>query len=421
MAAAMSRADDHAASRAFAGVAARHDARPRNPSEAALRNTRTLLLKPVGDKCNLACPYCYEMTRRPGGVAAGRMSLATLEAVLANLLPHVPKPFDIFIHGGEPLLAGRDYFEALLAIAHRHAMPNEIRWGVQTNGVLIDDAFAEFFAAHAFSVGVSLDGPAAIHDAQRPQHNGTGSHARAVAGVERLKRADVAFGVTAVVTRRLAETAGGAAQLLDHFAGLGATQFDAHPAWTPFGDAREENLDPHAYARFMLDLFDAWTARGDPAIRIRSFEEFFKGMTGAGGETCFRSERCMTILGVDPDGGASPCTRPFGAEHRFGDLAAHGFDEIVRDEGYRRFAAAEAAGRAAHAACRWESLCGSGGCPHERLRDGAQAVDGRHVYCTCHEDENGGAGGYPALFAGLMRRVEDVLRDWASITSLQRA
>ncbi|MGD0143779.1 MAG: radical SAM protein [Rhizomicrobium sp.] len=403
----MSRADDYAASRAFAGVAARHDARPRSPSEAALRNTRTLLLKPVGDKCNLACPYCYEMTRRPGGMSAGRMSPVTLESVFANLLPHVPKPFDIFVHGGEPLLAGRDYFEALVAAARRHAGSGEIRWGVQTNGVLIDEAFAEFFAAHAFNVGVSLDGPPAIHDAQRPQHNGTGSHARAVAGIERLKRADVAFGITAVITRRLAETEGGAALLLDHFAGLGATQFDVHPAWTPFGDARDENLDPAAYARFILELFDSWTARGDPAIRIRSFEEFFKGMTGASGETCFRAGRCLSILGVDPDGSASPCTRPFGAEHRFGNLAARGFDEIVGGEGYRRFAADEAAGRAAHAACKWANLCGSGGCPHERLRDGAQAVDGRHVYCTC--DETGNVGGYPAIFAGLIRRVEYVL------------
>jgi uncharacterized protein len=159
----------------------------------------------------------------------------------------------------------------------------------------------------------------------------------------------------------------------------------------------------------MVDLFEAWIARGDPKIRIRSFEEFFKGMTGASSETCFRSGRCMTIVGVDPDGGATPCTRPFGPEYRFGDLARRGFDEVVRSEGYRRFATAEAVGRAAHAACKWSYLCGSGGCPHERLRDGAQAVDGRNVYCTCDEDEDGSAGGYPALFTALVRRVEKVL------------
>ncbi len=73
----------------------------RQQQAMAIARTRTLLLKPVGDICNLGCPYCYEAERRVS-LGTGRMKFSALTAVLDNLLPFVPKPFEIYIHGGEP-------------------------------------------------------------------------------------------------------------------------------------------------------------------------------------------------------------------------------------------------------------------------------------------------------------------------------
>ncbi|MEE9330186.1 MAG: radical SAM protein [Parvularculaceae bacterium] len=371
----------------------------------AIARTGTLLLKPVGDICNLGCPYCYEAERRVS-LETGRMKFSALRAVLDNLLPFVPKPFEIFIHGGEPLLAGMDYFQRIIDHASSLCDPGDLGWGVQTNGVLLDDAWAGFLKENNFMVGLSLDGPPEVHDNQRPKHNGEGSHTDVVRAIKLLQSHDVAFGVTTVVTPRHALRDGAAAALFEHFRSIGVKLFDAHPAFTPSDGKMPWNLSPVAYSDFMLELFDAWVDHGDPSIKIRSFDEFFKGMTGFSGSTCFRSGRCINIIGVDPDGTTSACTRPFDKKYNFGNLGTEQFDQIVETDGYRAFVADESAGRERSGTCQWTGLCGSGGCPHERMTDGAQDVAGKHVYCTCHTD---GRGGFPALFHGMIDRVSGII------------
>ena len=104
--------------------------------------------------------------------------------------------------GGEPTLLGIDFFERAFALQQRHRRPGmTIHNALQTNGTRLDDAWGAFFKAHDVLVGISIDGPRELHDAYRIDKGGTGSFDRVMAGLEILKRHDVAFNVLTTVHR----------------------------------------------------------------------------------------------------------------------------------------------------------------------------------------------------------------------------
>jgi len=148
------------------------------------------MLKPVSSRCALACRYCYY--REPLVPAVGPPPgdvPAWLERFLAGLFDRAPGAVCMGWQGGEPLLAGLPYYRRVVALQARLARPGTvIDNDLQTSGVLVDDEWAAFLADWRFLVGISLDGPAALHDDARVDRAGRGTHARAMAGLERLRR-----------------------------------------------------------------------------------------------------------------------------------------------------------------------------------------------------------------------------------------
>ncbi|MBI4539369.1 MAG: radical SAM protein [Gemmatimonadetes bacterium] len=408
--AALRRADGFAAERVLGVIAApltslQGPGAPTGSGRPRTLPLRMLLIKPVGDVCNLACRYCYESLRRLHA-QRGTMTRETLRRIHENVLPYVDPPFTIYYHGGEPLLRGGDFFRAAVSLARELRAPESTEIGVQTNATLIDREWAEFFREHDVRVGVSLDGDREVNDAGRVTTRGAGSYERAVEGIRHLQAVGLRFGTIAVLTPDHARRPGAARALLEHFQGLGIREFDVHPAFSVAPDSGRWNLSPADYAGFMIELFDAWLAAGDSELLVRSFDHFYQGMTGIHADACYRAGKCTTILGVDPTGEAVPCTRPFDARYRFGNLAEQPLPAIMRAAPFQLFQEHEAAGQRRTRDCTWSMLCGHGACPHERRSAGTQAVDGVNVYCTCFE---GCEGGYPAIFSHLYRVTEELL------------
>jgi uncharacterized protein len=145
------------------------------------------------------------------------------DAVLRQIAQHALEYFeeaDVVFHAGEPLTVGLDWFttavDAFTSTATR--LNRKIRFGVQTNGVLVNDAWTKFFVEKGFMVGVSLDGPAHIHDAARRSLGGQGSHARSERGFRLLNDAGLRPNVLAVLTEAGLRQPD---ELYDYFAALG--------------------------------------------------------------------------------------------------------------------------------------------------------------------------------------------------------
>ena len=182
-----------------------------------LRGRTRLLVLQGTPFCNIDCDYCY----LPGRTVKARMPMATIRDAVRWIFDNGLGRDDLTIiwHAGEPLTLPSTWYEEAFAVA-RDAAPASWRprHAFQTNGMLIDDAWCAFFMAHGMRVGVSLDGPAALHDLHRKRRDGKGSHAAAMRGVARLRRNRVPFHVICVVTEA---TLGRPDEVMDFFAEAG--------------------------------------------------------------------------------------------------------------------------------------------------------------------------------------------------------
>jgi len=165
--------------------------------EPALQ-TRLLVLQPT-PFCNIDCSYCY----LPARDDRSRMSIATVEAVARRLLDDglLGDELAVVWHAGEPLAVPPAFYEEAFAALQRVLGPHvELQHCIQTNATLIDAAWCELFLRHRVKIGVSIDGPAELHDRHRRTRSGRGTHAQVMRGIEQLRRHGIPFHAIAVVT-----------------------------------------------------------------------------------------------------------------------------------------------------------------------------------------------------------------------------
>ena len=149
--------------------------------------------------CNLDCDYCYLPDRND----SSQMDMSVLAAVIDRVLEAgiVDKQFTAVWHAGEPMVLGIDFYEQAFAlIADRLPDNINVNHSFQTNAVLINRQWCDFFKRHNICLGISVDGPGLVHDAQRKTRNGNGTHHRVEEAVDLLRQQAVEFHVIAVLT-----------------------------------------------------------------------------------------------------------------------------------------------------------------------------------------------------------------------------
>jgi uncharacterized protein len=202
--------------------------------------------------CNLDCDYCY----LPDRDNRQRMPPDVLDRVMRQVAASglVGAELGIAWHAGEPTAVPRNWYETAFDTVKRHLGATRVTHHFQTNAVLIDPAWCDFFARHQVRIGVSLDGPAALHDRHRRTRHGQGTHARVMSGIAQLKAAGLPFHVIAVLTR---DALGRPDALVDFFAALGADQLG-------FNVEEIEAANPQS-------SLAPTGAADDPAAALRSF------------------------------------------------------------------------------------------------------------------------------------------------------
>jgi len=162
-------------------------------------SARLLILQPT-PFCNIDCDYCYLPDRN----ATQRMSMETVRLAAQRLLDDGLAGAELTVvwHAGEPLAVPVDYYRQAFEIVRRVLGPDSrVTHAIQTNATLIDPTWCELFKQHAVRIGVSIDGPAELHDLHRRTRRGRGTHARVMQGLQQLREHDIAFHAIAVVTR----------------------------------------------------------------------------------------------------------------------------------------------------------------------------------------------------------------------------
>lgn len=150
--------------------------------------------------CNIECDYCYLPDRRD----SMRMSPETVELIARSIFEHEAwwGRYTFLWHLGEPLAVPPEFYRHAFSCISRYAQgrTDDVVHSFQTNATLLDERWTEFFLEHRPRIGVSLDGPAFLHDARRRTRRGDGTHAAVMQGIRRLQDAGLPFGVICVLT-----------------------------------------------------------------------------------------------------------------------------------------------------------------------------------------------------------------------------
>ena len=179
----------------------------KKPGIPRKKSLNSILIKPAGPDCNMACAYCFYREKEALFPASSvhRMSEAVLEETTRQLFAQTVPAFSIGWQGGEPTLMGLEFFQKAVDLQVRFGRGKSVGNGLQTNGLLLDRNWAAFLNRYQFLVGLSLDGPEHVHDHLTPL-----SRVADAVGVQPLgnRRADRHSGVEGRVRERASEQYG---------------------------------------------------------------------------------------------------------------------------------------------------------------------------------------------------------------------
>jgi len=339
-----------------------------------------VLIKPASADCNLACRYCFYLPKAElyPETRIHRMPPDVHEEMIRQILRYGGDQPAFAYQGGEPTLMGLDYFRRAVDLQQTHGKPGQtICNSVQTNGILIDEEWGAFLSRYKFLVGLSLDGPAHVHDHYRLDLGGRPTHARVARAAQTLRECDAAFNVLAVVTRYAAAFA---TEIYAYFRENGWDYLQFIPAVEvdrATGRLADFSVPPLDYGRFMCKIFDHWKQDfrdGRPTVSIRLFDTLLGLYCNLSPPSCTFRRTCGIYVVIEYNGDVYSCDFFVEPHWKLGNLMHQSLRALLEGPRQREFGALKAQTPERCAECPWLPLC-RGGCLKDRARsqDGADA------------------------------------------------
>jgi uncharacterized protein len=349
----------------------------------------TFILKATST-CNLRCNYCYmfqqadrSFEHQPPVMSFGVVDSAARAIGEYCAKFHQPKALIVF-HGGEPTLAGQEWFRHAAGV-FRKQMPSgcATSFAMQSNGVLLDDAWVNLCAELGISVSISMDGTAAEHDRRRVNAAGAGSYDDAVAAIERIQRHPgmqrLFGGVLCVVN-----PSDDGRAIYRHFRSLGITTMDfLLPVEANWDHPPTGLASPTPFADYLIPVFDEWWSENHPGVRIAYFDSLLRLLVGSRVHSDTLGGDPLTMIVVDCDGSIEPVDSLRSCGNGFTQLGLNAQrDPIERAFQHPTFQLALAGQEGLCQTCRdceLRDVCGGGYLPSRfRLANG---FDNPSVYC----------------------------------------
>jgi len=324
----------------------------------------SVLVKPVSADCNLSCTYCFYLpkARLYPEVETHRMSDEVLAKLTAQILSLSAERVSFCWQGGEPTLAGIDFYRRALRYQSMFKAPFQVvENSLQTNGMLIDDRWASFLSRYDFLVGVSLDGPKEIHDYYRRNRAGLGSYEAVIRCIDTLRNYGVKFNILTVVNDRNVRDPKSLYRFMVDM-GFKYLQFIPCVEVDPNGGVASYSISPEDYGRFLCEIFDEWFNDGSPEVYVRDFEDLLISYILGETPSCIFGRRCGRYVVVEYNGDVYPCDFYVDRRWLLGNIMEDSIEDIISSERLIEFASTKGKLIEKCRDCRWIRYCNSG-CP----------------------------------------------------------
>jgi uncharacterized protein len=346
-----------------------------------------IFAKPVGAECNLRCSYCYYLgkkllyhRRKPL-----MMSDETLENyVYQHIMASTEKVISFSWHGGEPLLAGIDFFRKIVFLQRKFRPEGRtIINGIQTNGTLLDEKWCNFLASENFTVGISIDGPDNLHNSYRRTIKKSSTFGEVLRGYKLLKNAGVQTEILCVVN---AQNVRYPYEVYNFFRQLNAKYITFIPLVermkeSAFG-VTGKSVPSQEFGIFLCKVFDEWIEKDIGSIKIQIFEEAARPAFNQDHTLCIFKVNCGGIPVVEHNGDFFSCDHYVTNDHLIGNIRIRPLAELLDSDEQQAFGMLKSGTLPEYCkVCEVLDMC-NGECPKNRFINTPDGEKGLNYLCS---------------------------------------
>ena len=374
-----------------------------------------VMTKPIGPICNLDCQYCYYLHKEelyPKG-ERWRMPERTLQEYVRQYIEAQPDGVEEITfawQGGEPTLLGIDFFRRAVELQRRYLPPGtRLINTLQTNGVLLDDRWCEFFRENGFLIGLSIDGPAQMHDRYRYDKQGRPTFAAVLQGLKLLKRHGVEFNALVVVgshngdhgRRVYTYLRDNGVEFLQFIPIVERRGVGAHAEAEP-QPAKDRSLDsagrsrsgqwdrlvssrsvrPEQFGDFLIAVFDEWIHRDVGRVFVQIFDQALAAWMGLEPSLCIFRQQCGRALALEHSGDLFSCDHFVEPGYKLGNIHDRPIVELANSPVQHAFGEAKQTTLPAYCRrCEVRFAC-NGECPKNRFIETPDGQPGLNYLCA---------------------------------------
>lgn len=350
----------------------------------------SLMIKPASSNCNLRCKYCFyhDLASCREMPSHGMMSLDTLENILKKAFDFADGSMVVInFQGGEPLLAGKDFFRGFSEMLPRlNPKRSAVHVGIQTNGTLIDEEWCDIFLKNRYLVGLSLDGDA-VTNLLRIDAKGEDTFEKAYSAAKLLQSKKVDFNILTVITKPVVDNISRVysffrknkfkyLQFIPCLKPLGLPKADTPESFYENGDEAEHmmeaeqdfHINSEDYEIFLKKAFSLYTRDyiDGRYTSIRLFDNFVRLAHSQRAEQCGMNGHCTHQYVIEADGEVYPCDFYCTDEYSLGNILDTDFAKLERHPKAIKFIEESLGIEDKCKECNYYRLC-KNGCKRERI------------------------------------------------------
>jgi uncharacterized protein len=372
-----------------------------------------VLAKPTGAICNLDCEYCFFLSKEalyPGD--RFRMSDDLLDTYIRQVIESQSAPeVTIAWQGGEPTLMGVGFFRRAIELAELHKRPGQVlQHTIQTNGTLLTDEWCELFHDHHFLVGLSIDGPSALHDTYRVDKKGRPTFDKVMRGHQLLVAHDVDYNVLCTVNAANQHHPLEVYRFFRDDLGARYIQFipiverDNETGFQEGESVTDRSVESESWGQFLTTIFDEWVVRDVGTVFVPTFDAALASWYGAPASLCVFAETCGNAVALEHNGDVYSCDHFVEPDYLLGNIGSTHLLDLLASPEQRAFGEAKRDSLPTYCLqCEVRFAC-NGECPKNRFILTPDGQPGLNYLCA----------GYKSFFVhidGLMKIMASLLRE----------